>query len=565
MALCDDRRMPSIRAAFVSAIGRNPTLRRIVGGFLLFTMGEWATWLAIVVFAFQRGGPAEAGVIGFAVSAPSILIAPGASLLGDRWPRARVLFGSYLAQAGLMAATAVVLLLGPALLAYALAIGVTTLISLGRPAVASLLPEVARSPDELTAANVAIGVAEGAGAMAGPLAAGVLLALAGPALVFAASAGGLAVSALAVWSIARRARRLEVDRPPETAGAAGMLRALARDLAAGAVAVAADRRLVAIFAVLAASIGLLGALSVFIVVIAIDLLELDRAAVGYLTAAGGLGALIGSAAAIVLVGRERLGRPLIAAAIAFGLSVAALGLTREPVAVGLILVATGVGWSFVYVAATTLTQRLAGDDVMTRVFGVAESVTTGAEAFGGLLVPILIVLLGPSGALVVAGLALPIVAIVAAPAFLRADRADPAFLADLRIVRGVPMFAPLSGPVLERLAGDAIRVVARPGESIVEAGQVGDRFYVLTEGTAEVEVHGRPPRRLGPGDAFGEIALLGDIPRTATVRAASPATLLAIDRGPFIEALTGQARSRALAADVVSERLAADAGVPGPG
>ncbi len=546
-------------ATFITAVGRNPAMRRVVGGFFLFTMGEWATWLAIVVFAFDRGGPTEAGLIGFAVSAPSILVAPGASLLGDRWPRARVLFGSYVVQAATMAATALALLLGPALLAYGLAIAVTTLISLGRPAVGSLLPEIARSPDELTAGNVAIGVAEGGGAMAGPLVAGVLLALGGPALVFGGSAAGVAISALTVWSVARSTRRLRPAQASTPAGALTMLRALGRDLTAGAVAVAADRRLAAIFAVLAASIGLLGALSVFIVVIAIDLLGLDQSAVGYLTAAGGLGALIGSAAAIVLVGRERLGRPLVAAAIAFGLSVAALALTREPVAVGLLLVATGIGWSFVYVAATTLTQRLAGDDVMTRVFGVAESVTTGAEALGGLMVPILLALLGPTWALVAAGLALPVVAIIAAPAFLRADRADPAFLADLRIVRSVPMFSPLSGPVLERLAGDAVHITVRPGGSIIEAGDVGDRFYILTGGGAEVDVHGRPTRLLGPGDAFGEIALLEDVPRTATVRAVTPTTLLAIARGPFIEALTGQARSRALAAGVVADRLAADA------
>ena len=551
--------MPAARTAFITAVARDPALRRIESGFLLFSMGEWASWLAIVVYAFSRGGPAEAGVIGFAVSAPSILVAPTASILGDRWPRARVLLGTYVLQAATMAATAVALALDAAALGYVLAVIASTIVGLSRPALASLLPEVAHTPDDLTAANVASGMAEGAGALAGPLVAGPLLAIGGPPLVYIATAGGLAVAALALLPIALVQRiRTQTGLAVHSAGAAALARVLARELTAGAAAVLADRRLTAIFAVLAATIGLLGALSVFIVVIAIDLLALDDAAVGYLTAATGLGALIGSAASVVLVGRERLGLPLVGAAIFFGLSVATLGLTREPLAVAVVLVATGLGWSFAYVAATTLTQRLAGDDVMTRVFGVSEAVTTGAEAIGGLAVPILIVLLGPTGALIAAGLALPVIVLLAAPAFLRADRADPAFLRDLRVVRAVPMFTPLSGPVLERLAGDAVRLSLRPGIAIVEADEIGDRFYVIVDGEAEVEVPGRANRILGAGDAFGEIALLHDVPRTATVRTVAPTELLAIERVPFLEALTGQARSHALAAEVATLRLAAD-------
>ena len=557
--------MPAARSAFIAAVARDPALRRIEAGFLLFSMGEWASWLAIVVYAFSRGGPAEAGVIGFAVSAPSILVAPTASILGDRWPRARVLLGTYVLQAVTMAATALALALGSAVLGYVLAVIASTIVGLSRPALASLLPEVASTPDDLTAGNVASGMAEGAGALAGPLVAGPLLAIGGPPLVYVATAGGLAVAAVALLPIARvRRSRPRVELTAHSSGAAALARALARELTAGGAAVLADRRLTAVFAVLAASIGLLGALSVFIVVIAIDVLGLDQAAVGYLTAATGLGALIGSAASVVLVGRERLGLPLVGAAVFFGLSVAALGLTRDPLAVGIVLVATGLGWSFAYVAATTLTQRLAGDDVMTRVFGVSEAVTTGAEAIGGLTVPVLIVLLGPTGALIAAGLALPVVVLLAAPAFLRADRADPAFLRDLRIVRAVPMFTPLSGRVLERLAGDAVRLSLGAGTSIIRAGEMGDRFYVIVAGRAEVEVAGRANRFLEAGDAFGEIALLHDVPRSATVRTLEPTELLAIERAPFLEALTGQARSHVLAAEVATMRLAAD-GSEGPG
>ena len=547
------------RLSFIGAVLRSPVLRRIQSGFLLFNVGEWASWFAIVVYAYGRGGAAEAGVVGFVISAPSIIVAPGAAVLGDRWPRVRVLLGSYVVQAMAMGATVVALVAGAAVVAYALATLATTIISLSRPALASLLPEVSRSPDELTAANVASGIAEGAGALVGPLLAGVLLAVGGPALVYLISAGGAAVAAVLLIPVAPVAHVVP-DRPsplgrPEVGTA---MRALGRDMRAGAAAVLADHRLRAVFAVLAAAIGLLGALSVFIVIIAIDRLALDASAAGYLAAAMGFGALLGSVLALVLVGRERLGLPLIAATILFGCMVAALGLTEEPIAVVVILVMTGIGWSFVYVAATTLTQRLAGDDVMTRVFGISESVTTGAEAVGGLLVPILIVLFGSGGALLVAGLALPVVALLAAPGFIRADRADPASLRELAIIRAIPMFMPLSAPVLERVIRGAERLIVGANEAIVVEGDPGDRFYVIVSGRAQVWLGGVGGRELEAGESFGEIALVRDVPRTATVRALVSTELLAIDRDLFLAALTGQPRSRALADDRATRLMAGD-------
>ncbi len=547
--------------AVLRTVIRSPVLRRIQGGFLLFSIGEWATWLAIVVYAFDQGGATEAAIVGFVIGVPSVLVAPAAAIIGDRWPRARVLLASYALQSAVMAATALALVAAPPLIAYLFAMVAGATVVLSRPALSSLLPEVVETPDQLTAANVASGIAEGAGALAGPLLAGLLLGVGGSSTVYLASAIGLGVAAVALLPIARASSPIPIPIPssdgvPE--GLAAATRAMSRELTAGAAAILRDRRLASVFAVIAAASALLGALGVFIIVIAIDLLGLDDAAAGYLTAASGLGALAGSVLSVTLVGRERLSWPLIAATAFFGLSVAALALVKSPIAVAVILVATGVGWSFAYVAATTLTQRLAGDDVMTRVFGVAESVTVGAEAAGGLLVPVLIYLLGPTGALATAGLALPIIALLAAPVFVRADRAEAGMLRELRIIRAVPMFRPLAAPVLERLAGDAVPVVAEPGHTIIEKGEIGDRFYIMVSGRADVEIEGGVMRRLEPGATFGEIALLHDMPRTATVRAIERTELLAIEREPFLAALTGQPRSRAMADQIATRRLARD-------
>ncbi len=523
---------------------------------MLFSIAEWASWLAIVVYAFDQGGASEAAIVGFIIGMPNVLVAPAGAIIGDRWPRARVLLGSYELQCAAMMATSIALVAGPPVVAYIFAMIAGATVGLSRPAFSSLMPEVVETPDQLTAANVAAGIAEGVGALAGPLLAGVLLGFGGSATVYLACAVGVGIAGVALLPISRASARIQIpssDRAPE--GLAAATRALGRELIAGAAAILGDRRLASVFTVIAAASALLGALGVFIIVIAIDLLGLDDAAAGYLTAASGLGALAGSALSVILVGRERLSWPLIVATAFFGLSVASLALVQSPIAVAVILVATGVGWSFAYVAATTLTQRLAGDDVMTRVFGVAEAVTIGAESAGGLLVPVLIVVLGPAGALVAAGLTLPIVALLAAPAFVRADRGEAGMLRELRIIRAISMFRPLAAPVLERLAGDAIRVIAEPGHAIIRAGETGDRFYIMVSGQAEVEIDGVVIRLIDPGATFGEIALLHDIPRTATVRAIEPTELLAIERGPFLEALTGQPRSRAMADQIAIRRL----------
>jgi CRP-like cAMP-binding protein len=120
------------------------------------------------------------------------------------------------------------------------------------------------------------------------------------------------------------------------------------------------------------------------------------------------------------------------------------------------------------------------------------------------------------------------------------------------------MLSPLSGPVLERLARDATRTAHPAGAVVIREGDRGDRFHVVVAGTLEVTVGGHPARLLGPGDSFGEIALIRDLTRSATVSARSEVILLGIDRDPFLEALTGQPRSRRIATTLVDDRLAAD-------
>ena len=66
------------------------------GRLLAFSIAEWATWIAVVVYAFDRGGATEAALISMVQFIPSLIVAPSAAAFGDRFPRGRILFGSYL-------------------------------------------------------------------------------------------------------------------------------------------------------------------------------------------------------------------------------------------------------------------------------------------------------------------------------------------------------------------------------------------------------------------------------------------------------------------------------------
>ena len=550
--------MPDVMPVAVStarAVLGLPTLRRLVGAFLAFSITEWASWIALVVYAYGRGGAAEAGIVAGVVFLPSILVAPAASMFGDRRPRARVLAAAYGIQSVAMVSTAVALAVAPPLVAYGLATAAATSITLARPAHAALLPEIVATPEDLAVANAASGTVEGVGALAGPLLAGVIVGVGGPAAVYLAISLLTLGSTIAVLPIARAAHPIAV------ADIVHRQTRLLTELAAGLRTVLGDRRLFAVVAILSGAIALLGAFNVLLTVIAVELLGGDESWIGYVAAVSGLGSVVGAALTGAFMGRERLATAYVGAGALFAVAVAAIGFGPPSVVVIGCVVAAGLGWAFVYVESITLAQRLAGDDVMSRVFGIMESTMMASQSIGALLVALSVTAFGAMPTIVASGLVLGAIVAAAGPLLIRADRLVPSRIRQLRALRGVPMFGPLSASVLERLASSAESIVVPAGGRIVTAGESGDRFYVLLDGAVDVVTPAGGTRRLGIGESFGEIALLRDVPRTATVTAFIATELLALDRGSFLEALTGQPRSRALADAAASRRLDADAAV----
>ncbi len=410
-------------------------------------------------------------------------------------------------------------------------------------------------------------MAESGGSLIGPLGAGALIGAGGPLAVFAVAAVGCAIAAIGILDVGRRIRRPDARpgvRPIRIPGAAelppaiGTLRTARADVTGGLMAIVADRRLLSVVVIGAWCTFLVGAMDILYAVLAIDLMGLGGGGVGFVGALGGVGAILGAIAGLSLVGRDRLGDAVVASAALFGLGIAGIGLAPASILTLLLLVAAGAGSGMTAVATQTLIQRLAGDDVMSRVFGVLQGLMMGTTALGALAVPFLVAAVDERLTFVVAGLSLPAVTLLAGWSLVLGERLDPERAADLRLLRGVPMLGPLSAPVLERLATAAVRTAAPAGSAIVREGDLGDRFFVIRSGRASVAVHGEPAAELGPGDGFGEIALLRSVPRTATVSAVDDVQLLAIDRGPFLDALTGQARSATIATRIAEDHLAAD-------
>src|SRR5918999_810739 len=283
------------------AVFGNADLRRVELAFFGFNAAEWGTWIAILVFAYQVGGAAAAGSIGVVQLIPAAIFAPFASLLGDRYRRERVLLAGYLVQALAMGVTAAALFAGASLFGiYALAALTATSITLTRPAQGSLLPSLARTPEELTAANVAAGWIESLSMFGGSALAGVLLAVSGPGVVFAALSGALLCSALLAARVRGR------SAPPARTHAESPL----EDLLGGFRASVRERRPRLVVSLMGAQFVLEGARGVLLVVLAFRMLDIGSAGVGFLNAAFGVGTIVGAALTTLLVARRRLTPPL---------------------------------------------------------------------------------------------------------------------------------------------------------------------------------------------------------------------------------------------------------------
>ncbi len=540
------RQLAESGAAF-REVFRNAALRRIQLAWAASILGTWAYGIAVVVYAYEHGGATAVGVVGLARWVAAAAASPFAALLGDRYDRRLVMVASDLARVLLIGGAAVAAFSGaPPIVVYVLAGLVGVAATAFRPAEAALIPTLARTPEELTAANVAASTIESVGIFGGPALGGLLLAATGPGTVFVVTAGLLLWSAFVVAGIRPVAGTKAAEREAVS---------VLEELLAGFRTIARERRLRLLVGLFAAQTFVDGMLNVLIVVVALKLLDTGTAGVGFLNSAVGIGGLLGALAAAALVGRRRLAADFGLGIFIWGVPIALVAVWPNQVFALVLLGIVGIGNTLVDVSGMTMLQRAAPDEVLARVFGVLESLLLLTIGLGALVAPLLLNWLGTRGALIAAGALLPLLVVPAWPRLNAIDRAAIIPADRLELMRSSAIFAPLPPSTLEQLAEALDEVQVEAGQDVVRQGESGDRFYLVRDGTLDVSIDGRSTQSLGAGDSFGEIALLRDVPRTATVTARTDARLYALERNSFIPAVTGFGPSLSAAEAVIGMRL----------
>ncbi|HEX7246918.1 MAG TPA: MFS transporter [Actinomycetota bacterium] len=521
---------------------QTPSLAKALVALIAFGMTEWAAYIALIVYAFAEGGTARVGLVSTLTLALAAAVAPLGSVLGDRYRRERELI---LAHGGLAIGTGVTgiaMLAGlPAPVVYAAAMVSAALLTLVRPTHNSALPSLAPTPSDLTAAYAATGMIESACSFLGPLLATIVFAvsgsLSGPGSVNATLALLLVLGAGSVATIPT-GDVSEPDTGPATAPPS-----LRREVSEGIRTAWHDPRARLLVGLLGMWTFVLGVIDVLIVVLAFEVLGTGESGVGLMNVSIGIGSIVGATVAVVVTGRRRLAGSFGSGLLVTGVPVAATAIV--PVAAGPLFALSSAGMSLSNVAGITMLQRLIPDAKLTRVLGVLESMYMGGEGLGALAASVAVIAFGPRWTLLAGGLLLPVMTLVVRRRLADLDVGVRVPEHELAVLRRTRIFSVLPGTALERLARNAVPVHAEAGTTVIREGDAGDRYFAVATGSVEVSRAGAHVATLGPGDEFGEIALLRDVPRTATVVAATDSRLLSLHRDEFLAALTGEAHSAA--------------------
>ena len=535
---------------------RVPDCRRIEAGWFASLAGELAGSITLLVYAYNEGGAALVAIYGVVRTLPAMLITPAVVGSSDRFGPDRVLRVTVAARAALLAAAAVGAIVGgPSLLVIGAGAMGSWLAGAYRPIQASVLPWLARTPGELTAANVVAALGENAATLLGPVLAGGALAIFGVPAAMALSAALIAMASGVLWRLAVQSRR---GGPSDEAEPASM-----GAMAAGAADLARLAPPAGVTVLVFAQTFVRGALTVLIVVLALDVLQLGEAAVGWLTAAMGIGGLIGGAIAGAVLSVRNLARGFVAGLLLWGIPLAVLAAAPSPLTAYLALTVVGVGNAVEDVSLFTLMPRAFRPRFVGRALGALELTVFAGIGLGSVAAPVLADALGVRGALGALGGGLTALAALYAVRFVRLDANLPPPGPEVGLLRRNSIFTPLSLATVELLASELSPEQFDAGEVVMAEGEAGDRFHLIAEGSAAVSVSGVARGTLGVGDGFGEIALLRDIPRTATVTAVGPLRTFSLSRDEFLVAVGSSRLSTATAVATAEDRLAADRKIQG--
>jgi MFS family permease len=442
----------------VAAVSRSPSLRRVELAFLLFNAVEFATWVAILLYAYEATGPATLGLVAAVQLIPAALTAPFAALLADRPQRTHALAIGYLIQAAAFGTTAACMALAlPPLVVYAAAAVAASSLGCTRPTQGALLPELARTPEELSVANGVSGSVEGAGLFVGPILAAAILTVGTPAFVFVAGAVAFVAAATLVASLPPTRRQSEAPNPAAASESPRPLTPVpARlDVLDGLRVVRQNRDVRLVVTILALRMLVIGALDVLFVLLALEVYGTGQPGAGILTGALGVGTMLGGFVAFTLVGRRRLAPALGAAVSILGMALVIASVVATGSSAPAFIVVVGIGSAVADVAGRTILQRSAPDAVLGRVLGNLEGFGLFGTSAGSILAPVIAIVVGIQGALAVVGAVLPLAVLLGWRGLRAIDRRTRVPELELALLEHNPVFSPLPPPALVQAAAGA--------------------------------------------------------------------------------------------------------------
>lgn len=503
-------------------------LRGLALIFGCFKVSEYGSWIAVTIYANQRGGVREAAAVLVASLVPATLVALATGSLLSRFGSRFVLaWGMGVQTLGLGVLALCVWQSAPVAVTYTAAVVAATAMVTTRPSISALLPALTPDPRSITRAHVLLGWLDGAATLVGPAATATCLWLATFPAAFTVFTVLTAFGALQSFrlGVQREVELLEDDPPPKLGSA---LRQIAQ---------ASGPR--AALLLLAAQGLLLGCLDLLVVVVA-NHMHGGLANAGWYGAALGAGAMIGGTASVVLIGRRLLWPAAVVATAASGCTVAALCAVKVPLAAAAVFVTIGATAAIMLVAGRATLQRLTELRLLSHVFAAAEATESAMLLAGAVLVPLLVSAAGLNGiCLTITGILLATAVFIIRP-LAAAERGALGAFERVAALRTADALAHLGAAMLESLARAAEPHTFPPGSALMTQGEPGEEYHVIVSGHADVTQDGVIVNRVGAGEGVGELALLFNTPRTATVTATDEVSTLSLSRETFLLALTQQ-------------------------
>lgn len=492
-----------------------PALRRLCVATATNALGHHGAWLALMLYAYQRGGVTEVGFVGAALLLPAALAALVAGLVDHASATRRLPLAFACPALGVTLVGVAIVVDLPAGVVYLAAAALSMALSLPAPVTAGSIGVLMRSVRELTAANVGLRVALSVGRLAGPLATGLLLSL---------TSIGSTMLVLAGLMLCGMFVTLGIDGAEADPGL-DESRSVRSELRAALFLLRSQSAATAVIASLALITVVNAALDAAVASMVIDRLQLDESRIGLLVGAFGLGSLIGAWLSRRLVREGAFAITLAAALAVCGGAFAASSAFSSLLPIGACFVAAGAAGSVASVAGRTTLQSLSPVDTLSRFFGLLEALVLTGSACGALAIAILAWAVGLQMAVVIVGCTVALIGLVPwqvlRPIDHRTSASDPALS---RLFLQSPVLSPLPPFVHQQLRSHLHPARYEPHDAVLTKGAGSDAIFLISRGDVVVQLDDAPNISRGSGDHVGEVGVFQSAPRNATVLAGSDGT-----------------------------------------